>query len=122
MLTEEQYVELFQTTWEMKIVKTDEGYEADGFYVIPEQVDKERKSITGTVIEQITEWVVYGVKTIHATFWEPEDHEEFELSRETNLGNAFMKVKLVQLEDAMGNSVTDLACSIAEQEYGEAMS
>jgi len=107
----DQFQELFhhfRGNHGITIRKNGEGYQVVDFYIRPEEVIKERKSIVGTIQEQVTEFVIYGVEMIPATPFEPEDADEVELSRKPTLAKAVARVIVLELEEKLRQEVEEL--------------
>jgi len=112
------YVEMFRNEWNMTITENDVGYEANGYFIHPEEVTVEGDSLTGKIYYQITEWVVTVEQCIPSmNRMEPDDVDDFEISRERNIGNAFARILFVQHELAVNTSLENMLEYIADEDF-----
>lgn len=107
-MNDDKYIEWFRTNEKMKIVINDDEIQANGFIIRKENVPVRKKSIVGYKSIIRLDYVVSYSERIPATHWEPEMYEEVEISRELTLGNALLKVLLLEKETDIRNALTAL--------------
>jgi hypothetical protein len=107
-MTEHEYAMFFRAQWQMEITKVTEGWEANGFYIYPEESVRERRSLGRTIRTPVKEWVVYVTVTTPATHFEPEESDEMELTRFDNFGSALARILTLSYEEKVQNSLNDI--------------
>ena len=107
MITIEKYCEWFKKNENLTIKKDGNGYDVNGFFILPEKVMKARKSIIRTVLEEVTEWAVYATEYTPATQFEPEEYDEVEVAREPDFGKALLRVVILEKENDLSNRLRD---------------